>query len=169
VVERGDLGDHPADADARQVRRPVVEFAGERRGVGCEIAQRVRRSLGSTVVDAPDRAGRTARRGARRARAPSQSASGQESMVVPPASRTSGAAASPKCSTPSVTPFAWTVVIMPRPLWPRAERGGAMAVRTLALDEHVVTLDPAVRGEDEEVEPDRNRLTVLGDRPPSGT
>jgi hypothetical protein len=41
VVERGDLGDHPADADARQVRRPVVEFAGERRGVGCEIAQRV--------------------------------------------------------------------------------------------------------------------------------
>jgi len=46
VVERGDLGDHPADADARQVRRPVVEFAGERRGVGGEIAQRVRRSLG---------------------------------------------------------------------------------------------------------------------------
>jgi hypothetical protein len=46
VVERGDLGDHPADADARQVRRPVVEFAGERRGVGCEIAQLVRRSLG---------------------------------------------------------------------------------------------------------------------------
>src|SRR5215212_5374555 len=30
------------------------------------------------------------------------SASGQESMVVPPANRTSGAAASPKCSTPSV-------------------------------------------------------------------
>jgi hypothetical protein len=24
VVERGDLGDHPADADARQVRRSVV-------------------------------------------------------------------------------------------------------------------------------------------------
>ena len=46
VVERGDLGDHPADADARQVRRPVVELAGERRGVGCKIAQRVRRSLG---------------------------------------------------------------------------------------------------------------------------
>jgi hypothetical protein len=41
VVERGDLGDDSADADARQVRRPVVEFAGERRGVGCEIAQRV--------------------------------------------------------------------------------------------------------------------------------
>ena len=46
MVERGDLGDHPAHADARQVRRPVVEFAGERRGVGGEIAQRVRRSLG---------------------------------------------------------------------------------------------------------------------------
>ena len=46
VVERGDLGDHPSDADARQVRRPVVEFARERCGVGCEIAQLVRRSLG---------------------------------------------------------------------------------------------------------------------------
>ena len=46
MVERGHLGDHPADADARQVRRPVVESAGERRGVGREIAQRVRRSLG---------------------------------------------------------------------------------------------------------------------------
>jgi hypothetical protein len=46
VVERGDLGDQPADADARQVRRPVVGSAGKRRGVGCEITQRVRRSLG---------------------------------------------------------------------------------------------------------------------------
>jgi pimeloyl-ACP methyl ester carboxylesterase len=46
VVERGDLGDHPADADARQVRRPVVELPGERRSVGGEIAQRVGRSLG---------------------------------------------------------------------------------------------------------------------------
>jgi len=45
VIERGDLGDHPADADARQMRRPVIEFAGERRGVGCEITQRVCRSL----------------------------------------------------------------------------------------------------------------------------
>ena len=41
--------------------------------------------------------------------------SGQESMVVPPASRTSGAAASPKCSAPSVTPSASTVVITPPP------------------------------------------------------
>ena len=54
VVERGDLGDHPADADARQVRRPVVELAGERRGVGGKIAQRVRRSLG---IDGGRRAG----------------------------------------------------------------------------------------------------------------
>jgi hypothetical protein len=54
VVERGDLGDHPADADARQVRRPVVEVPGERRGVGCKIAQRVRRSLG---IDGGRRAG----------------------------------------------------------------------------------------------------------------
>src|ERR671912_1603116 len=46
----------------------------------------------------------------------SQSASGQESMVVPPASKTSGAAASPKRSTPSVTPLALTVVMRPAPL-----------------------------------------------------
>ena len=41
-----------------------------------------------------------------------------------------------------------------------------MACARLTLDEHVVALDPAVRGKDEEVEPDRNRLTVLGDRLP---
>jgi hypothetical protein len=46
VVERGDLGDHPAHADAGQVRRSLVEPSGERRGVGREIAQRVRRPLG---------------------------------------------------------------------------------------------------------------------------
>jgi hypothetical protein len=45
VVERGHLGDHPAHSDARQVRRPVVESAGERCGVGREIAQRVRRRI----------------------------------------------------------------------------------------------------------------------------
>jgi hypothetical protein len=28
VVERGNLGDYPADAAARQVRRPVIELAG---------------------------------------------------------------------------------------------------------------------------------------------
>lgn len=33
-------------------------------------------------------------------------------------------------------------------------------------DERVVALDPAVRGEDEEVEPDSERLAVLGDRLP---
>ena len=34
----------------------------------------------------------------------------------------------------------------------------------LTLDERVVALDPAVRGEDEEVEPDSERLAVLVDR-----
>jgi hypothetical protein len=33
----------------------------------------------------------------------------------------------------------------------------------LSDDERVVALDPAVRGEDEEVEPDSERLAVLGD------
>jgi hypothetical protein len=47
VVERGDLGDHPAHADAREVRRPVVEFAGQGRGVGGKIAQCVGGSLGT--------------------------------------------------------------------------------------------------------------------------
>jgi hypothetical protein len=36
----------------------------------------------------------------------------------------------------------------------------------LTLDERVVALDPAVRGEDEEVEPDSERLAVLGERLP---
>jgi hypothetical protein len=36
----------------------------------------------------------------------------------------------------------------------------------LGDDERVVALDPAVRGEDEEVEPDCERLAVLGDRLP---
>ena len=36
----------------------------------------------------------------------------------------------------------------------------------LTLDERVVALDPAVRGEDEEVEPDSESLTVLGNRLP---
>jgi hypothetical protein len=46
VVEGGDLGDQPADADAREVRRPVVEFAGQGRSVGGKIAQLVRGGLG---------------------------------------------------------------------------------------------------------------------------
>jgi len=54
VVERGDLGDHPADPDARQVRGPVVESAGERGGIGGEIPQRIPRRLG---VDGRRRAG----------------------------------------------------------------------------------------------------------------
>src|ERR671918_1804635 len=36
----------------------------------------------------------------------------------------------------------------------------------LSDDERVVALDPAVRGEDEEVEPDSEGLAVLGDRFP---
>jgi hypothetical protein len=36
----------------------------------------------------------------------------------------------------------------------------------LSDDERVVALDPAVRGEDEEVEPDCEHLAVLGDRVP---
>jgi len=54
VVERGNLGDHPADADARQVCRPVVEFAGECRGIGGKIAQGVRRRHG---IDSDRRTG----------------------------------------------------------------------------------------------------------------
>jgi len=46
VVERGDLGDHPADPDPRQVRRPVVKPASQCRGIGCEITQCVSRSRG---------------------------------------------------------------------------------------------------------------------------
>src|SRR5262245_6593634 len=42
---------------------------------------------------------------------------------------------------------------------------GALLWR-LSDDERVVALDPPVRGEDEEVEPDRSHLAVLGDRLP---
>src|SRR5262249_11004489 len=40
----------------------------------------------------------------------------QESIVVPPASRTSGASSSPKDSTPRATSLALTVVLGSRPL-----------------------------------------------------
>jgi len=46
VVKSGDLGDHAADADARQVRRPVVKRASQGRRIGGEIAQRVLGGLG---------------------------------------------------------------------------------------------------------------------------
>jgi hypothetical protein len=46
MIERGDLADHPADADAREMCRPVVELAGQGRGVGGKVAQCVRGSLG---------------------------------------------------------------------------------------------------------------------------
>src|SRR5919106_1584550 len=41
-----------------------------------------------------------------------------------------------------------------------------MGALLLSDDERVVALDPAVRGEDEEVEPDCKHLVVLGDRLP---
>ena len=115
AVERGDLGDHPADADPTEVRRPDAKRPDQRRGVGNEIPQVYagawaeggrRAAVPQVVADnvTPARA------------SPSHSASGQENIVVPPASRTSGAAASPKRSTPSVTPLASTVVMRPAPL-----------------------------------------------------
>ena len=115
VVERGNLGDHPADADARQVRRPDIELAGECRSVGGKITQRVRRRLG---IDGDRRTGIAqviAHDVTPAARERLAERVGPESMVVPPAHRTSGAAASPKCSTPSVTPFASTVVMTELP------------------------------------------------------
>jgi hypothetical protein len=42
MVEGGDLGDHPADADAGEVCRPTAERVDEGRGIGGEVAQRVR-------------------------------------------------------------------------------------------------------------------------------
>jgi hypothetical protein len=54
VVKRGDLGDHPANADARHVRRTVVNRASEGRRIGNKIAQRVRGASGSTVLDSPE-------------------------------------------------------------------------------------------------------------------
>ena len=41
MVERGDLGDHPADADPREVGGAAAERVGEGRGVGGEVAQGV--------------------------------------------------------------------------------------------------------------------------------
>jgi hypothetical protein len=46
MIKRGDLGDHPVDADARQVRLSVIELTGERRGVRGKISERVCGSLG---------------------------------------------------------------------------------------------------------------------------
>jgi hypothetical protein len=49
-----------------------------------------------------------------------------------------------------------------RPRWSKTKE----CRERLTLDERVVALDPAVRGEDEEVEPDSERPAVLGDRLP---
>jgi len=51
--QRGCLERASTDADARQVRWPVVEFAGQCRGVGGKITQRVRGCLGIDDADAP--------------------------------------------------------------------------------------------------------------------
>ena len=41
MIERGHLGDHPADADPREVRGPATEHVGKGRRVGGEVAQGV--------------------------------------------------------------------------------------------------------------------------------
>ena len=41
MVECGHLGDHPADADPREVRRPAAEHVGKGRRVSGEVAQGV--------------------------------------------------------------------------------------------------------------------------------
>jgi hypothetical protein len=53
MVERGDLGDHPADADPREVRGPAAERVGKGCRVGGEVAQGVGRRLRSAVVASP--------------------------------------------------------------------------------------------------------------------
>jgi hypothetical protein len=45
MIERGDLGDHPTDADPREPRGPAAERVGEGRRVGGEVAQGVGRRL----------------------------------------------------------------------------------------------------------------------------
>src|SRR6266511_320418 len=80
----------------------------------------------------------------------SQSASGQDSIVVAPASRTSGASWSPKDSMPRATPLALTVVIGSSPSAPIRE--------SLALDEHVVDRDAALVVQGEHVQPDGGHL-----------
>jgi hypothetical protein len=68
MVERGHLGDHPADADPREVRGPAAERVGKGRRVGGEVAQGVGGASGSASSTRRYRAGRSAPRGARRRR-----------------------------------------------------------------------------------------------------
>ncbi len=112
-----DQGERRERAPGGRARRPGRPSRRRRSRRGAPAARRARRraprrrrrgragctpgASGSTVVDSPavaqvvaHDAAPAARRGA------SQSASGHESIVVPPASRTSGAAASPNRSTP---------------------------------------------------------------------
>ena len=70
-----------------------------------------------------------------------------------PARSTSGAALFPKCSIPTVIPFTSTVA-----------SSVAMTLRMFifqVLDEGVVAVDPAVRGEDEDVEPNRHHVAAV--------
>jgi hypothetical protein len=53
MVEGGHLGDHPANADAGEVRRPAAERIDKGRGVGGEVPKCVRGLCGSVVVDVP--------------------------------------------------------------------------------------------------------------------
>jgi hypothetical protein len=63
-------------------------------------------------------------------------------MVGPPASRTSGAAVSPKCSTPSVTPLASTVVMRPAPTPWRRRACGAEEPLDASSTSRTVALPP---------------------------
>jgi hypothetical protein len=53
MVERGDLGDHPADADPGEVRGLAAERVDKGRRVGGEVAQGVGGRLRVAVVDSP--------------------------------------------------------------------------------------------------------------------
>jgi hypothetical protein len=96
-----DRSSAPLAAASHECRSATTE--GSSTYLPLEGRLHVGRVLGVGVIRRPPRA------------SASQSASGHESMVVAPLRRTSGAAASPKCSTPSVTPFASTVAITHHP------------------------------------------------------
>ena len=57
MVEGGDLGDHPADADAGEVCRPAAERVDEGRGIAAASAARspsvYAGFCASVVVDSP--------------------------------------------------------------------------------------------------------------------
>ena len=53
MVKRGDLGDHPAYADARQVRGPVVSAPASAAASAARSRSVYAGASGSVVVDAP--------------------------------------------------------------------------------------------------------------------